>query len=462
MAKDAKLRWHDDPKRAAGGRWKKKYKGKTFYFGEVSSKSDKDGYLRACEAFEIWRAKIDLGLDASKPHQAEYLQEIQFRQQALEILDLEPSSKAEWERPLLQDELAQLQKELKKAKPEKPQTMHRYRRESWKSKIEVLEKHKEYSGKRTMKTETVQHHVDEFLETQRNRVGAGLKPGSFKSINDRLPHFANQFGSLNVDEINGRTLANFQSWLHAQMGSGRFSSRFADQILKQAIGFVKHLYRTEVIDQLPRNIDTLRIEVEDPDIEIFTKEEIKTLLEGPGAERTKLYLLLMLNCGYYASDLSELRQDEVDWNEGRIKRKRTKTRKHKQVPETDFKLWDKTFELLKKYRSSDKEWALTNDEGRQLVRRAVTDDGKVSTTNNVTKAYERFTKRTKVEKPKALMLLRKTAATELAKKHKDCVDYFLGHAPTKLSDKRYVIPDHADFDLAVKWLGEQFEQKTDR
>ena len=44
------------------------------------------------------------------------------------------------------------------------------------------------------------------------------------------------------------------------------------------------------------------------------------------SDRTKLYILLMLNCGMTQKDVADLQKTEVDWDAGYISRKRSKTR----------------------------------------------------------------------------------------------------------------------------------------
>ncbi len=63
-------------------------------------------------------------------------------------------------------------------------------------------------------------------------------------------------------------------------------------------------------------------------IETFTAEEVRGLLAACDgfSERTKLYLLLMLNCGMYQNDIAELHADEVNWSKGTLTRARSKTR----------------------------------------------------------------------------------------------------------------------------------------
>ena len=71
---------------------------------------------------------------------------------------------------------------------------------------------------------------------------------------------------------------------------------------------------------------------------------------GAADERTELYLLLGLNCGFYAVDIGTLLKEGVDLGAGRIKRKRTKTRdRSHDVPEVDYLLWRRTRDLLEKH-----------------------------------------------------------------------------------------------------------------
>ena len=68
----------------------------------------------------------------------------------------------------------------------------------------------------------------------------------------------------------------------------------------------------------------------------------------------------MLNCGMTQRDISDLKDEEVDWNAGRIRRKRSKTANHDNVPVVEYLLWPRTFDLLKEYRSGGELVLLTN------------------------------------------------------------------------------------------------------
>jgi hypothetical protein len=74
----------------------------------------------------------------------------------------------------------------------------------------------------------------------------------------------------------------------------------------------------------------------------------------PAQDRLKLYLLLIANCGFYASDIGSLRKSELDLKKGTITRQRTKTgddfdrtkyHSASNVPDTTYVLWPETLRL---------------------------------------------------------------------------------------------------------------------
>ena len=95
----------------------------------------------------------------------------------------------------------------------------------------------------------------------------------------------------------------------------------------------------------------------------------------------------MMNCGMQQSDISDLRHEEVDWRAGRLGRKRSKTKKHGDVPVVVYKLWPETFTLLKQQRTNDPERVLLNESGRPLKQTALTDGSHVNN-DNIKSAYQ--------------------------------------------------------------------------
>ena len=170
-----------------------------------------------------------------------------------------------------------------------------------------------------------------------------------------------------------------------------------------------------------------------------------------------LYILLCLNCGMRQSDIAALRQSEVDWEAGRIRRKRGKTKEHENVPVVDYLLWEETARLLRKYRSKHPELALTNENNNPLKCETII-DGKVKRLDNIRSAYLRLQMKLKIpaKERKPLASLRATASTKLGdhSEFSRFAQFFLGHSPGTVADKHYVKPSGEQFDRAITWLGE--------
>ncbi len=92
------------------------------------------------------------------------------------------------------------------------------------------------------------------------------------------------------------------------------------KLLMTAKQFIGRLAEMKLIP-LPGNIRSRRFRFNHSvaaRIETFTVEEVRELLASCDgfSERTKLYLLLMLNCGMYQNDIAELRQRRGELVEG--------------------------------------------------------------------------------------------------------------------------------------------------
>jgi hypothetical protein len=69
MPRNYKLTWQPGAS-GRGGRWRKKYKGKSYYFGGGRGKTDREAYEAAWSDWERLKLKIDTA--APKQHQADY------------------------------------------------------------------------------------------------------------------------------------------------------------------------------------------------------------------------------------------------------------------------------------------------------------------------------------------------------------------------------------------------------
>ncbi len=171
-----------------------------------------------------------------------------------------------------------------------------------------------------------------------------------------------------IDELNGLTLEAYYKHLAKKKSEGVYSLDYCKNLFGAVKNFVFRLSEHGMIP-LPGNLRRLRFvtgqdDDEDSTPEHFEAHEVRELLTACNSERTRLYMLLCLNCGMYQNDISELRDRQVDWTAGTITRKRSKRRKGGY--KVKYPLWPETFELLKKHRSG-KERVLLSEEGNPLV-----------------------------------------------------------------------------------------------
>ena len=222
--------------------------------------------------------------------------------------------------------------------------------------------------------------------------------------------------------------------------------------------FVRYLWAKDLIP-LPRNIDSKEygFKKSPRSIPTMTTDQVRTIIDQAQGQ-LKLHLLLMLNCGMTQTDIADLRDDEVDWESGRITRKRSKTADHDDVPTVSFPLWPLTFDLLKRYRSGGETVLVTKSGASWAWEKLI--DGKYKSSDNIATNYnhlkEKLRRRGFDAKP--LKLLRKTGASVIESRegYGRYVPHFLGHSPRSVGEKHYSAPPQKLFDEIVVWLGTQF------
>jgi integrase len=185
-----------------------------------------------------------------------------------------------------------------------------------------------------------------------------------------------------LENLNESLWERFYVYLSGLVGSGKMSGATMAGTLGAARAFIRSRWERRFIE-LPRNLNSriLAASVPVQEIVVFTRQEIIHLLEA-ASERKRLYLLLMLNCGFYPVDIAALKHGEVDWKTGRISRQRSKTRgRSPKVPKVDYLLWRETFKLLREYRSDHPDLVLVNSNGSPLWTE-VEKDGKFNRNNS--------------------------------------------------------------------------------
>lgn len=508
MPRKSQLTWQSGTSRRKG-RWRKKYRGKVYYFAAGRGKTDAEAYRAALGDWASLKQKIDGA--AGKPHQADYESAIatwdqvltwcrRHRDDTMANVAVEaiarlraglaeakpkPVSKADLfegrfdqavrfpERERAMAEIIQFMNEREAvtkqgSTPERggqliqpvpldsPDPLH-LENAKWRDRLEVMR------HEATPDDDAVTAHAKEFITAKQVEVDTGLLSiGRLENLRAHLAVFCEWLGGeMTASEITGQTLVDYRDHLLRKVQAGAWSRTTANERMSAVKSLVRWLWQRDIIEVLPRVMDTkakaLHIGASRSAVVTYTLDEIRVLLRG-ASDRTKLYILLMLNCGMTQKDISDLNHSELDLHQGRITRKRSKTRNHESVPEVSYLLWPETLRLLQNQRSQESSGAVLLNSNGSLLRVEKRDaSGKYQKIDNVRTAFERLRKKLDIGKP--LKSLKKTSASLLRgnKEFSGLEHLFLGHAATSMSDKHYTTAPQELLDEAITWLGEKYE-----
>jgi integrase len=509
MPRSYRLTWQPGSK-GRTGRWRKKYKGKVYYFDGGRGKSDRAAYEVALTEWEAIKVKIDA--DAPRPHQLDYertiaeweqvlawsnrhderdmaavaFEKLERLRHLLEAPVLKPLKRSDrfeslFDAPLpvLPDDLMQTaaaalagesvvlahslevdRNSLTRFAEELDGSSLRINREMWRDRLETQQR------RATIGDDSVRAQADEYLREKQLQVDAGeLTVGRLYAIDLHLKHFRDWLGGdTAVTDIDGKMLMKYRSHLLEKMEAKDWTRTTVRHYLVTIKGFIRWLWRMEMIPALPRILDGktdfLRVGAATPEIVVYTVEELHALLQA-ASDRTKLYILLMLNCGMTQKDESDLEVSQVDWEEGRIIRKRSKTSSHEKVPTVNYLLWPDTFRLLVQERNQASSGrVLVNANGSPLCTQTMEPDSKFKRTDNVKNAFDRLKNKVDIKKP--LKSLKKTSATLLRgnERFQGLEGLFLGHAPQTMSDKHYTQVPGKLLDQAIAWLERHYQIRS--
>ena len=315
------------------------------------------------------------------------------------------------------------------------------------------------SDEPTPSHQTVGYWVNDFLVT----ITPATNPSSLHNIRRQVNVFRDWIGeSISVSEINETTVKEYNRSLHRK----DYSPATRRDCFSSFRRFIHYLCDHHLIE-LPRNLNSKEFSFRVAYVpKVATKTDILQALGSISQRRDlKLYALLALNCGMNNADIgllyntrfqwqeavrqltnNQLDCGHVDWNEGRIVRRRVKTKAKANMPTVCYKLWDETFSLLKSFRSSDERYCLVTEGGATLYfygekrKDLIGQLWRRNVTNGVT-----------------FKQLRSGGATLLGS-HPEFgryANHYLADSPRSIADKHYVQPDQKRFDAAIEWLGEQ-------
>jgi integrase len=298
---------------------------------------------------------------------------------------------------------------------------------------------------------TIKAQVDRHIALERARVDAGqLSVSEFDTIRRCLQDFRDWVGGSNpVESLDSE---KWESWWSHLMKMD-ISIEYKKKKLRYVRSFISWLGEKGMV-AVPPNLHSRRYRFGGgaKSVPTIPIDNVKSLIrESPG--QLRLHLLLMLNCGMTQTDISDLKPNEVDWDKGRIKRKRSKTEDHANVPTVEYPLWPETFALLLRFGQREGDRALLTESGRTWVRDSIKKDGKRSKVDAIKSNYVHLQRR--LGMVYSMKLLRKTSASllETSPEFARYSTMFLGHSPRSIADRHYVVPSQEQFDRAIGWLG---------
>ncbi len=313
--------------------------------------------------------------------------------------------------------------------------------------IDVVTREEMYKQGVVEVNKTISKALADYTAVRDAAVKAGKITLSTHRANlNALVHFTDFVGkSSSIDSINEE---KWESYCLSLMNRTDIKPSYKSRLQVAAKYFIQWLASGKRI-QPPANITSRMLSVPSSKPKIRTLEvDVCRQLMEIFPSHLKVCVLLGLNCLFTQQDVADLHPSEVDWVNGRIKRKRSKTRNSGGTPEVDYLLWPETLSLLKECRSNDSERVLLSGTGQPWV---------VPGSDRLAAAWRDYTTRRGI-KGTTPKLLRKTSATLLGShpEYGRYCQWALGHSPTTIADTHYVVPSRDVFDRALTWLHSQY------
>lgn len=308
--------------------------------------------------------------------------------------------------------------------------------------------------------------ANEYVERLRRKADANRGSyGHYGQIKVALDHFCKVYGpSRSMEHFNEKSVRDFSEYLEGLIDAEAIEPATAHSYQQRFRTWADDLAENYPDDiPRPKNLRSKKLLIANSRKEPnpFTLEEAKLVISA-AVPRTKLFLMLMLNCGMYQSDIAALNAIEVDWEAGRIIRARTKNKNmantlgKSQPVKANWLLWPQTWQLFKQFAKPEGLCFLSATGGALLTHKPTTRNDAIRS------AYRRTIDKLKRRKllpkewNKTLKQFRKTGANLIQKsqEHGKAYALYLNHSIAK---EHYLTSGEPvpSFDQAIIWLGTQ-------
>ncbi len=437
------------------GRWYKKIKGRMHYFGKGDGVTDKVGYREALAAFRQWEAQEQARSQSGV--RTATARSLQYGMSALDgwpdNVDLEAARKQIANLKALGGDADTF------ARAADGEEHRRLLRTLSELSLDHLRKLAEVPRPRDA-AKTAAPIIDQFLEAQRQRMerrrkldglrakGQAVQEGRRENMSPgRFSRLATAVASFRkcvekepwdgTEACAARLVRSFREWSNEQLMAQKITPASFNQNVQCVRQFVGWAEANYILDRIPR------------DRKLFGKYQLKGTAKAipikelrklwqHADDRGKAFLLLGLNCAYYAVDISDLKAEQVAG--GYLQHHRGKT-----DVAVRYLLWAETRKYLKKV-LPDSGLAFPGANGRPLVYYTDGEDGVPIRVDNVNNWWHRLTKAAGVAKGKAgysFSNLRDTCASEVDKIDRQFTDLFSAHVDKRMA-RFYVDGEHFD------------------
>lgn len=268
-----------------------------------------------------------------------------------------------------------------------------------------------------------------FMDDLRARAERGeLSVGRYERVGNYITTFLASVGDdTDSNAINEMTLQAFRKDITGRIGNGKndeISGYSARYTLQTAASFVDWLWRSKLLMERPRNIESFKkVKVAKSPVKFFTVEQIKSIWGACEDDKQRLYVALAINTAMNQADIAKLTPSNLE-------PPFLITRREKTGVVACWKLWPMTWKLIEscKRRGVKKPTDLlflTRD-GRPLVERGFRKDGRTFKNDAIRQTFNRLLADVGIDG--SFVMLRKTVATVLKSKgYGDVVQFFLAH-----------------------------------